>query len=159
MCILVSCLLLRLYTHIVMYVVMKEEYKMWWVEQDMISSDKLNDLDLSTKLLDTLRNSLDLIMWRERAALHSTLWESAALHISYLTNKADSFTLKSEVPCIYKCNYICSYTLLCSVLNGVLFCRTYKLLSFHMCWQTIRPTDCLVQCKSNINLSFKFCVP
>jgi len=56
-----------------MYVVMKEEYKMWWVEQDMISSDKLNDLDLSTKLLDTLRNSLDLIMWRERAALHSTL--------------------------------------------------------------------------------------
>jgi len=62
MCILVTCLLLRLHTHSVMYVVMKGEYEMWWVEQDMISIDKLNDLDLSTRLLGTLRNSLDLIM-------------------------------------------------------------------------------------------------
>ena len=30
---------------------MKGEYKMWWAEQDMISSDKLNDLDLSMSLL------------------------------------------------------------------------------------------------------------
>ena len=28
-----------------MYVVTKREYKMWWVEQDMTSSDKLNGLD------------------------------------------------------------------------------------------------------------------
>jgi hypothetical protein len=55
-----------------MYVVTKREYKMWWVEQDMISSDKLNGLDLSMKLLGMLRNSSDLNVWRENA-LHSTL--------------------------------------------------------------------------------------
>jgi len=56
-----------------MYVVTKREYKMWWVEQDMISSDKLNGLDLSMKLLGTLRNSSDLNVWRESCTSFNTL--------------------------------------------------------------------------------------